>query len=110
MSINTGMISNDLMRRILQEDRHDLIRRILEEAALFRLVKFDLTYVTMMHFQPTNEIFARHNCLSNWNESNWDTTSATTLYNLYIDLYNNVEIIRAHERECEIGMPWRNEE
>jgi len=87
-----------------------LIRRILEEAALFRLVKFDLTYVTMMHFQPTNEIFARHNCLSNWNESNWDTTSATTLYNLYIDLYNNVEIIRAHERECEIGMPWRNEE
>jgi hypothetical protein len=104
------MIWHDLMRRILEVDRHDLIRRILEEAALFRQVKFDFPYVTMMNFQPTIEIFDRHNCLSNWAESNWDTTSTTTLYNLYIDLSNNVQIIRAHERECEKGMPWRNEE
>jgi hypothetical protein len=98
------------MRRSLEVDRHDLIRRILEEAALFRLVKFDFPYNTSTHFQPTNEIFDRHNCLLNWAESNWDTTSTTTLYNLYIDLYNNVQIVRAHERECEIGMHWRNEE
>ena len=47
------MIWHDLMRRILEVDRHDLIRRILEEAALFRQVKFDFQYVTMMNFQPT---------------------------------------------------------
>jgi len=110
MSVNTGMISNALMQRMLEEDRHDLIRRILEEEALFRQVKFNFPYDTMMQFQGTIEIFARHNCLLNGYESNWDTASTDTLYNLYMDLYNNVEIIRAHQRECERDMPWRNEE
>jgi len=95
----------------MQDDyRHILIERVHAEARLFRLVKWEFPYFTMVNFETTNDIFARHGCLWNWVHSDWGGTSTTTLFDVYTELNNNVQFVRLQEHICAMALPWRREE
>lgn len=73
-----------------------LITRIHAEAALYRSVKFNYPYYNAV-FEHTGNIYARHGCIQDWNDAEWETPSYASLCTLYTDLCTHVQIVRSQE-------------